>query len=108
MEQDLSQNLLNQPFRIPGCIAQLVACLTADTCLAADPGVESLISAQCHTLVEIDHEIISRAILLASPDSRRVVVSYKQKYVHKVLVRSLVKLAQEKVWLGEHDHTFSC
>ena len=28
---------------------------------------------------------------------RRVVVSYKQKYVHEVLV----KLAQEKVWLGE-------
>ena len=36
-----------------------------------------------------------------SADSRRVVVSYKQKYVHKVLVNSLVKLAQEKVWLGE-------
>ena len=31
------------------------------------------------------------------PDSRRVVVSY----VHKVLVNSLVKLAQEKVWRGE-------
>ena len=32
---------------------------------------------------------------------RRVVVSYKLKYVHKALVSSLVKLAQEKVWLGE-------
>ena len=31
------------------------------------------------------------------PDSRRVVVSYKQKYVHLVLVNCLVKLAQEKV-----------
>ena len=29
------------------------------------------------------------------------VVSYKQKYVHEVLVNHLVKLAQEKVWLGE-------
>ena len=36
-----------------------------------------------------------------SADSRRVVVSYKQKYVHKVLVNRLVKLALEKVWLGE-------
>ena len=31
-----------------------------------------------------------------SADSRRVVVSYKRKYVHKVLVNRLVKLAQEK------------
>ena len=29
------------------------------------------------------------------------VVSDKRKYVHKVLVNSLFKLAQEKVWLGE-------
>ena len=28
--------------------------------------------------------------------SRRVVVSYKPKYVHKVLVNRLVKIAQEK------------
>ena len=28
-------------------------------------------------------------------DSERVVVSYKRKYVHKVLVNPLVKLAQE-------------
>ena len=33
--------------------------------------------------------------------SRRVVVSYKRKYVHEVLVNCLFKLAQEKVWLGE-------
>ena len=31
-----------------------------------------------------------------SVDSRRVVVSYKKKYVHKVLVNRLVKLAQER------------
>ena len=40
--------------------------------------------------------IISMAILLPSADSRRVVVSYKRKYMHKVLVNRLVKLAQEK------------
>ena len=44
----------------------------------------------------IDHEIISMAILLPSADSRRFVVSYKRKYVHKVLDNCLVKLAQEK------------
>ena len=33
--------------------------------------------------------------------SRRVVVSYKRKYVHELLVNCLFKLAQEKVWLGE-------
>ena len=31
-----------------------------------------------------------------SADSRRVVVSYKRKYVQEVLVNRLVKLAQEK------------
>ena len=36
-----------------------------------------------------------------SADSRRTVVIYKRKYVHEVLVNPLVKLAQEKVWLGE-------
>ena len=50
---------------------------------------------------EIDHEIISTTILLPSTDSRRVVVSYKRKYVHEVLVNCFVKLAQEKVWLDE-------
>ena len=44
-------------------------------------------------------------------DSRRV-VSYKGKYVHKVLVKCLVKPAQEKVWLCELTvptwHDLSC
>ena len=71
--------------------------LAAHTCLTEDPGVASLIPARSHTLVKIDHEIISTAILLPSTDSRRVVVSYKQKYVHDVLVNRIVKLAQEKV-----------
>ena len=40
-------------------------------------------------------------MLLPSADSRRVVVSYKGKYVHEVLGNRLVMFAQEKVWLGE-------
>ena len=53
----------------------------------------SLIRALSHTFVKIDHEILFMAIL-PSADSRRV-VSYKRKYVRKVLNNCLVKLAQE-------------
>ena len=81
---------------MPNHVAQSVMCLTADTCLTADPGVASSILTRSHTFVEIDHEIISTAILLPSTNSRRVVVSYKQRYVHEPLVNRLVKLAQEK------------
>ena len=72
---------------MPGRVVQSVACLTAL------PGVAS---SRSHTFVEIDHEIISMAILFPFTDSRRVVVSYTRKYVHEVLVSCLVKLAQEK------------
>ena len=81
---------------ILGCLGQLVACLAADTCLTADPGVTSLIPALSHTFVEIDHDIISTAIPLPSADSRKVVVTYKPNNVHKKLVNRLVKLVQEK------------
>ena len=74
---------------------QSITCLATDACVTADPGVASLIQAQSHTFVEIDPEIISMVILLNH--SRRFVVSYKQKNVHKVLVKCLFKLAQEKV-----------
>ena len=65
-------------------------------CLIADAWVVSLILARSHTFVETDHEIISMSILLPSTDSRKVVVSYKRKYVHDVLVNRSLKLAQEK------------
>ena len=53
----------------PGRVAQSVTCLATDACLAADPGVASLIPAGSHTFLEIDHEIISMVILLPSADS---------------------------------------
>ena len=71
-------------------------------CLTADPGVAS--SGQSHTFVEIDQEIISTVIFLPSTESRRVVVSLKRKYVHKVLVNCLVKLAQEESVARWTDH----
>ena len=86
----------------PGRVAQSVTCLATDACLTADPGVASSIPARYHTFVEIDHEIISTVILLLPLIYwRRVVVSYKRKYVHKLLVNRLLKPAQEKVWLSE-------
>ena len=87
---------------MPGRVAQSVACLATDACLTADPGVASSIPVRSHTFVEIDHEMISTVILLLPLiHSRRVVVSYKRKYVHELLVNRLFKPAQEKVWLGE-------
>ena len=73
----------------------IIVWLQPDTCLTADLGVARSIPARSHTFVEIDHEIISTDIL-PSADSRRVLVSYKQKNVHKILVNPSVKLAQEK------------
>ena len=52
----------------PGRVAQSVTCLATDACLTADPGVASSIPARSHTFVEIDHEIISKVILLPSAD----------------------------------------
>ena len=54
---------------VPSSVAQLVTCLTTDARLTADPGVASLIPAQSHTFVAIDHEIISRVIPFRSADS---------------------------------------
>ena len=91
-----------QNMSLPGRVAQSVTFLATDACLTADPGVESSILARYHTFVEIDHEIISRSFSsLLLIYSRRVVVSYKRKYVHKLLVNRLLKPAQEKVWLSE-------
>ena len=53
----------------PGRIAQSVTCLATDASLTADPGVVSLIPAQSHSFVTIDHEIISTVILLPSSES---------------------------------------
>ena len=74
-------------------------CLATDACLTADPGVASSIPVRSHTFVEIDHDTV--ILLLPLIHSRRVVVSYKQKYVHELLVNRLFKPAQEKVWLVE-------
>ena len=86
----------------PGRVVQSVTCLATDVSLTADPGVTSSIPARSHTFLEIDHEYFLWSFSsLPLNHSRRVVVRYKRKYVHEVLVNCLFKLAQEKVWLGE-------
>ena len=93
-----------QPFHHqPGRVEQSVTCLATDASLTADPGVASLIPARSHTFVEIDHhEIIAMVILLPSAESFKKGCCQLQA---KVCARStgycLLKLAQEKVWLGE-------
>ena len=96
----VSSDRLVNPGIVPGRVAQSVTCRATDACLTADPGVASLTPVRSHTFVEIDYEMISTVILLPSAESW-VVVSYKRKYVHELLVNRLFKPAQEKVWLGE-------
>ena len=52
-----------------GRVSQSVTCLATDSSLIADQGVATSISAWSHNFVEIDHEIISRVILLPSAES---------------------------------------
>ena len=59
------------PCKQPGRVAQSVTCLATDASLTADPGFTRLIPAPSHSFVEIDHEIISTAILLLSAESSK-------------------------------------
>ena len=66
-------------------------------CPIAVPGVASSIPARSHTFVRL----IMKSFLwsfstLPLNHSRRVDVSYKQKYVHKVLVNCMFEVAQDK------------
>ena len=62
-------------------VVQSVMCLTADTCLTADPGVASSIEpVPILSWRFVDHEIISIAILLPSTDSRVTSKSMCTKY----------------------------
>ena len=87
--------------QLPGRVAQSVTCLATDSCLTADPGVASLILVRSHTFVEIMKLFLGSFSYLPLIYSRRVVVSYKRKYVHELLVNCLFKPVQEKLWLGE-------
>ena len=77
------ENSVNPSIIITGppiAVCNMSGCRYVSEC-TADPMVPSLIPVWFHT-----------AILLPSTDSRRVVVSFKQKYLHEVLVNCLVKV----------------
>ena len=78
---------------VPGPVTQSVVNLIAD------PGAVSLIPARSLTFFVIDHEIISMVILLL-PLIQEGLLSVTVKVCAQILVNRLVKLAQEKVWLG--------
>ena len=82
---------------MPGRVAQSVTCLATDACLTAYPGVASSIPVRSHTFVEIDHEIISKVILLPSAESfMKGCCQLQAKVCARLLVNCLFKLAQEK------------
>ena len=71
-------------------------CRATDVCLTAGPRVPSTIQAPSHIFVEVDHEIISMVIILASAVSRRVIVIYKRKYVHVNWLTACSSLPRKK------------
>ena len=82
---------------LPGRVAQPVTCLATDASLTADLG--SRVRSRPGPI--LSWRLIIKLFLrslssLPLNHSRRVVVSYKRKYVHEVLVNCLFKLAQEK------------
>ena len=82
---------------VPGRVAQSVTCLATDACLAAIPGVASLIPARSHTFVEIDHEIISTVILLPSADSfKKVCCQLQAKVCARITGYPLVQACRGK------------
>ena len=79
----------------PGLVAQSVTCPTADR------GVASLIPARSHTFVEIDHEIISKVILLLLLIQEGLLSVTGQSMCTKYWLTALSSLPRKKVWLGE-------
>ena len=75
---------------LPGAVAQSGASPTAD------PGVTSSIPAWSQTSMAIDCAIISMVILLLLLIQEGLLISHNGKYMHEILVTSLVMHAQEK------------
>ena len=76
-------------FDRPGRVAQAVTCLATDASLTADPGVACSIPAwHGHILSwrSIIKKILWSFSSLPLNHSRRVVVRYKRKHVHEVLL----------------------
>ena len=80
-------------------------CLATDASLIADPGVARV---RIRPVPILWWRLIMKLFLLSFSSlplnhSRRIVVSYKRKYVHEVLVFKTIwsSLPRKKVWKGE-------
>ena len=96
--------ILHNQGRLQTGIAQLVTFLTADTCLTADSGVTSSISAHSHTFVETDREMISMVIASLPLIKEGLVSVTSQSMFTKYSLtacRARSSLPRKKVWLGE-------
>ena len=74
------------------------------TCLATDAIQGSRVRSRPGLILSwrlIMKSFLRSFSILPLNHSRKVVVSYKGKYVHEVLINRLFKLVQEKVGLGE-------
>ena len=81
---------------VSGHVVLSVTCLNADTCLTADPEVANLILAGSYTLVEIDHEIILKAILL-----QEGLFSVKSKIMYtRCYTQRPIGVLLTSVWVG--------
>ena len=69
--------------------------------LIAYPGGSSLIQAQPHTFVEIDHAIFSTAILLLPQIEDGLLSVTNASMYTEYWLTAKSKLAQQKVWLGQ-------
>ena len=92
---------VNNKVQIQGHVAQLLTCLTAETCLSADPEVASWKPARSHTFAEIDHEIISTAILLLPLIQEGLLSVTRESMCTKHWLTAMSSLPRKKVWLGE-------
>ena len=84
-----------------GRVVPSVTCMTADTCLTADPGVGSLIPARSHTFMEIDREIISTVILLLLLIQEGLLSVTSESMCTKYWLTACSRLPRKKVLLGE-------
>ena len=97
--------------KTPGRVAQSVTCLATDTCLRVWLQIRVWLHIQGSRVRSRSGPILSWRLImkwflrsfssLPLIHSRRVVVSYKRKYVHELLVNRLFKPAQENVCLGK-------
>ena len=76
-------------------------CLTAYMYLTTDPGVASLIPAQFHTFMEIDHEIFLQPFSSLPLIQEGLLSVTSESMCTKYWLNASSSLPRKKVWLGK-------